>query len=33
MAFEIFSREIQNENSEISKAFESNQEALGEILK
>jgi hypothetical protein len=32
MAFEIFSREIQNENSEISKAFESNQEALGEIL-
>lgn len=32
MAFEILSKEIQNENSEISKAFEGNQEALGEVL-
>ena len=32
MAFEILSKEIQNENSDISKAFEGNQEALGEML-
>ena len=32
VAFEILSKEIQNENSEISKAFEGNQEAQGEIL-
>jgi hypothetical protein len=32
MAFEIFTKEIKNENSEISKAFEENQEAQGEIL-
>jgi len=32
VAFEILSKEIQNENSEISKAFEGNQEALGEML-
>ena len=32
IAFEIFSKEIQNENSEISKAFDTNQEALGEVL-
>ena len=32
MAFEILSKEIQNENSEISKAFEGNQEAQGEVL-
>ena len=33
IAFEIFTKEIQNENSEISKAFDTNQEALGEVLK
>ena len=32
MAFEILSKEIKNENSEISKAFEGNQEAQGEVL-
>ncbi len=32
IAFEIFTKEIKNENSEISKAFEGNQEAQGEIL-
>ena len=32
VAFEIFTKEIQNENSAISKAFEGNQEAQGEIL-
>ena len=32
IAFEILSKEIKNENSDISKAFESNQEALGEML-
>jgi hypothetical protein len=32
VAFEIFTKEIQNENSEISKAFEGNQEAQGEVL-
>ena len=32
IAFEILSKEIQNENSDISKAFEGNQEALGEML-
>ena len=32
MAFEIFTKEIKNENSEISKAFEANQEAKGVIL-
>jgi len=32
IAFEIFSKEIQNENSDISKAFETNQEALDVAL-
>ena len=32
IAFEIFTKEIKNENSEISKAFEGNQEAKGVIL-
>ncbi len=32
IAFEILSKEIQNENSDISKAFEGNQEAKGAIL-
>ncbi len=32
MAFEILSKEIKNENSDISKAFENNQAALGEML-
>ena len=32
IAFEIFTKEIKNENSEISKAFEGNQEAQGVIL-
>ena len=32
VAFEIFTKEIKNENSEISKAFEGNQEAKGVIL-
>ena len=32
VAFEILSKEIQNENSAISKAFEGNQEAQGEVL-
>ena len=32
MAFEIFTKEIKNENSAISKAFEGNQEAKGVIL-
>ena len=32
VAFEIFTKEIQNENSAISKAFEGNQEAQGEVL-
>jgi len=32
IAFEILSKEIQNENSDISKAFEGNQEAQGEVL-
>jgi len=33
LSFDIFAAEIQDENSEISRAFESNQEALGEVLK
>ena len=33
LSFDIFTAEIQDENSEISRAFESNQEALGEVLK
>ena len=32
LSFDIFAAEIQDENSEISRAFESNQEALGEVL-
>ena len=32
MAFEIFTKEIKNENSAISKAFEGNQEAKGVVL-
>jgi len=32
VAFEILSKEIKNENSDISKAFENNQAALGEML-
>ena len=32
IAFEILSKEIKNENSDISKAFENNQAALGEML-
>ena len=32
IAFEILSKEIKNENSDISRAFEGNQEALGEML-
>ena len=32
LAFEIFSKEIKDENSDISKAFENNQEALGAVL-
>ena len=32
ISLEVFTKELQNENSEISKAFESNQAALGVVL-
>ena len=32
ISLEVFNRELQNEDSEISKAFENNQEALGVVL-
>ena len=32
ISLEVFNRELQNENSEISKAFENNQAALGVVL-